>query len=249
MPDKWSKFTEKGVAGTGESHPSYGTFSISRSNGDTNLFDSTVRHRSFITIKIHPATKYRDDAQERVIGGIETLAEVWMTEAQFSQAVSQPNMGSGVPCTLRHVSGDEPYEGVRWGRPMPPEDDQFLVKYTNEAKAYTDRATQAVAEANTILKQLLSGELKPTKANLGLASKQLESAQRQVNSNLPYALKQAQEGIEDAYSKAVVNFEAYVGHRTRGLGEGVLAGAPSLPTYSQKLLDNPVDVEYTEGSD
>jgi hypothetical protein len=253
VPDKFSTFDKGGVAGVGESHPSFGTFSIGRVSGNTTLFDSTVRHHHFIKISIHPATKYRDGAQERVFGKSETLAEVWMTEAQFAQAISQPNVGSGVACTLRYFQGDEPYEGVRWGRPMPPEDDQFLVKFTGEAKKYTDQATAAVDEANETLKKLLSGELKPTKANLGAAVKQLESARRQVNNNLPYALKQAQEGIEDAYSKAVVNFEAYVGQSLQARGMQHLTGTtPELPTYKQKALDKPEEDRYTEfieGSD
>lgn len=93
--------TLEGPRGEKHAHPAFGTINASRLSGQANLFGSNVGHSGFVKISIHPAEMYRDGYSEHIHGSVSTVAEVWLSEAQWVAFISRMNVGSGTPCTIR----------------------------------------------------------------------------------------------------------------------------------------------------
>lgn len=86
------------------SHPSYAVVQISRVSGAAELFDSSISHQHYITMRICRATKHGDGSHDFIFAG-ERLIEVAMSETQFARVITSMNMGSGAPCTLQYLDG------------------------------------------------------------------------------------------------------------------------------------------------
>lgn len=230
MEDKWTVRKEPDSLGwIKETHPSYGTISISNtSSTGTPLFNSDVRHGHFISIRISEAHRNIDGTHEMVMAD-KQLIEINMTAAQFAEFITTPNRGSGTPCTLRYVAGDEPYEGVRFGRPYPPMPEPFTDKFKAEGRERMDLMIAHMERAKTMADNLQSGAERPTKANIGVMVHGLQQAIQEIRSNLPYVLKVLDEQTEQRMQKAATEFESYVSMRLQHMGlEALAAQAPRL---------------------
>ena len=87
------------------SHPSYAVVQISRVSGKAELFDSSIAHQHYITLRVCRATKHSDGSHDFIFAG-ERLIEVAMSETQFARVITSMNMGSGAPCTLQSLDGE-----------------------------------------------------------------------------------------------------------------------------------------------
>ena len=89
-----------------ENHQSYGMVGISHAQSTgTHLVGSEFKHHHFVTLTIRRAEKHRDLSREWWFGKNE-LIEIHLSEAQYVELMSRPNMGDGVPCTLARVAGE-----------------------------------------------------------------------------------------------------------------------------------------------
>ncbi len=183
MSNEWLVETDPdGLGWTSQSHPSYGVIGVSRVTGQAALFDSDVKHGHFIEITISEAKKHRTGfTHEQVMGG-KQLARVRMSFAQFAQFITTQNVGSGTPCTLVYVQGDDakPYAN-QWGqRPDPPDPKPFIDKFKQVGKERAQRILDNIDKATEGLKKLLEGIDKPTKANLKAATDAMAMARQDV---------------------------------------------------------------------
>jgi ElaB/YqjD/DUF883 family membrane-anchored ribosome-binding protein len=188
------------------------------------LFDSDVKHGHFIEITISEAKKHRTGfTHESVLGG-KQLARVRMSFAQFAQFITTQNVGSGTPCTIAHIIGDEnePYATQWGGRPDPPDPKPFLDKFHGVGKERADRILATVSDALKQAESLLSGDDKPTKANLKNITAKLSSVHQDVKSNLPYLMECLDEEMEHKLSNAVTEFESYVASSLQEKGLEIL---------------------------
>lgn len=238
--DKWAKKTDKDVHGwTKEYHPSYGAISISHTSGNASLFESDVNHQHFITIRIKETCRIIDGTHEFLGEGRE-LIEINMSAAQFAEFITTPNRGIGTACTIRHAIGDEPYEGVKFGRPEPPRPEPFTDKFKGEGREYMNKMIQFMTTAKTMVDDILGGVTKPTKANLSSLGEALRMAIMQVQSNLPFVLKVLDEQTENRMQKAVTEFESYVSTRLQHMGlEALKAQAPRLTAGAEEVKSLP----------
>lgn len=211
--EEWLVETNPDVLGwTSQSHPSFGVIGVSRINGQASLFDSDVKHGHFIEITISEAKKHRTSfTHEAVMSGKE-LAKVRMSFAQFAQFITTQNIGSGTPCTIARIIGDEkePYANRWGGRPDPPDPKPFIDKFKQVGKDRAQKILDNIDKATEGLQKLFDGTDKPTKANLKAASDALSSARQDVKSNLPYLMECLEEEMETKLSNAVTEFESYV---------------------------------------
>lgn len=211
--DEWLVETNPdGLGWTSQSHPAFGVIGVSRVSGQASLFDSDVKHGHFIEITISDAKKHRTGfTHEAVMSGKE-LAKVRMSFAQFAQFITTQNVGSGTPCTIARVIGDEkePYATKWGGRPDPPDPKPFLDRFHGVGKDRADRILALVSDALKQAESLLSGADKPTKANLKDITDKLSSVHQDVKSNLPYLMECLDEEMETKLSNAVTEFESYV---------------------------------------
>jgi len=85
---------ERELGGTSESHPSYGMVSFNRQQQTppANLFGSSIKHQTLISLTIRRGTKERDLSRDWYFGG-EELIEVLLSPNQFAEAITHMNMG------------------------------------------------------------------------------------------------------------------------------------------------------------
>lgn len=137
------------------SHPAFATIGISRVSGHADLFGSYVGHQHYISLHINPATMHRDAYSERIHGGIDRYIEVAMSEAQWAALIGSANVGSGVPCTLQHLS-----DPGQWYRGIPR-----LPKQQKAAERMSEQARDMVARSQERAKKAME-QLQPMIAKL-----------------------------------------------------------------------------------
>lgn len=234
--DKWTKRTEPDIRGQiTESHPSYGTIGVSHTSGGAVLFQSDVSHQHFITITIREADRMIDGTREWVFGKRE-LIEVHLSAAQFAEFITTPNRGTGSPCTIHFVAGDQPFEGVRFGRPAPPKPEPFLDKFKGTGRQYLDKMMGRIQECRALVDAMLSGDAKMNKTEVGKLSSHLGLAIQDLRSDLPFVIDQLDEQTEERMQKAVTEFDSYVGMRLQEMGlEAMKMQTPRLSSGTEEI--------------
>jgi ElaB/YqjD/DUF883 family membrane-anchored ribosome-binding protein len=235
MTDKWLKREQTSLDNTRESHPAYGAISISRVSGRAHLFGSEIDHMPFISLRVKEASRVIDGPREFLSGGKE-LIEVYMTESQFAQMITQPNHGDGVSCTLHKVQGDPDWGTTTYNpRPDPPLPEKFTEKFHAVVGKRASSITESLKKAQEAANSLFKGDSKPTKANLKDLQDRIDSAVRQMESNMPYVLEELSEGIEKKMSKAITEFETYVAQSLQA--KGLVDSTHQLEGTKIKLLE------------
>ena len=112
------------------------------------------------------------------------------------------------------------------GQTAPP---SFTQKFHDELDDRVKMGLADLDKAQAKMDRILSGEDKPTKANLKAIKEDYRMAAQEIRSNMPYVTDQVHEGIENRMGTAVIEFEAYVARslEARGLGN-LLSEAPRL---------------------
>ncbi len=88
-----------------ERHESYGVIHISRVQGSSRrLFGSSVKHGHFFTMTISRAERHADSFGESFYETTR-ICEIYMSAAQFVDAMTTMNQGAGIPVTISRVEG------------------------------------------------------------------------------------------------------------------------------------------------
>lgn len=99
MKDEWT-----------DEHESYamvGLYRQTNNGGKYPLFGSNLeRHPSTMALRIVRANRQHAHGRDWYFGR-EPICEVTLSAAQFAELITNPNVGSGVPCTLRYADGRE----------------------------------------------------------------------------------------------------------------------------------------------
>ena len=96
-----------GTLGDVWTHPAYATIGASRVSGQTHLFGSNIGHSGYVAIRIGAAERFDQGHHESIHGGGHSYIEVALSEAQWVGLVSRMNIGTGVPCTLTRLGGEQ----------------------------------------------------------------------------------------------------------------------------------------------
>jgi hypothetical protein len=205
-------------------HPSYGLVSISRITGGSGarrLFGSPLaNHYGTIRLSIGTAKWIHGLHHDRYYGSLRgEHIEVEMSAAQFADMITSLNMGSGTPCTIRHLAGAQ--------IPPPPDyateaehiRDNFegsLDKYKAKARTYRKKIEELTSKLSTKAKE-----------EIRIA---LDVIEDQLSSNVPFVVKQFQEATTRITSAAKAEVDAFVTGVVRAAGLEAIAGGklPSL---------------------
>lgn len=186
-----------------DAHPSYATISIRRYTGSPgNLFASSIQHGNTIGVVISRA-EIRRDLNTDWIYPREQLIEVIMSPVQFAEMLTT-TMGSGVPCTIRTLAGQDP-------PPTPPFVDkaeqfrnEFAKKMRELSRKFND-LTEMIAEA---------GKSKTiTKAKLGEIAGAIGNLQQEIGSNIPFVNDMFAEQMEQTVLEAKGAIDAHLQHK------------------------------------
>lgn len=193
-----SKGPEKG--GTRETHESYGMIGVSRvqSSDRCALFGSDAGYRNLIEIRLQGGgQRVRSLNHDSYRASGPALFSVWLTEAQYAQMITSPNVGSGVPCTILRA-GERTFS-------RPEQTAAVIERFKVEAQVYIDDAVSNLRTAQTEIEAISSGERKANKATLRELHSKLEKAEQNLSSNQEYLVGCLQERLEVMNSQAETN--------------------------------------------
>ena len=167
-------------------HESYGILHISRmtsSGSGIRLFGSPLAtHYGTIRLSISKGKWIHGLHHDRYYGMNKDFIEVEMSAAQFADAITSLNLGSGAPCTIKYVGGERMAEPPNHATEAEHIRDGFegsLDKY--KAKAHTYR--KKIEELTSKLSQKARDEIRIA----------LDVMEQQLGSNVPFVVKQFQE--------------------------------------------------------
>lgn len=192
-----------------ENHKSYGMIGISHtSSTGTNLVGSEFKHHSFIELTISRSEKRRDLSRNWWYGR-EELISISLSEAQYVELMSRPNMGPGVPCTLNHVMGER-----MPGAPAPE---------PAKKQGHADLLKTAATAQNAMKEALVVIEGGIAAGKIG--KKQMESMAHSLRCqianfapNMEYVVNSFDEAMDETIKRAGIEIEATVANIALRLG-------------------------------
>jgi hypothetical protein len=211
-----------------EEHESYGLIRFGRQQGGhNNLFGSSLTHSSRICLTISRGCVYRRLNNDWYSSGDE-LIEVYMSPAQFAEAITNQNMGVGVPCTLSYVNG------VRMAD-CPERTESQLIKddFKEKMKEVVAKFDDSIKEINGVL----ANKKTLTKADRETISNALSRLRMEVGQNVPFVHDQFDEATSKTIHEAKLEIEAFYTHAITlagktALGLGIEPPRPALENKS-----------------
>lgn len=199
-----------------ETHPGWGLIGASRvSAGGPGfpLFDSDIRHRHFVVVRLHRASRKRDLGRDWKHSD-EKIVEIAMSEAQWASFVSTMNVGDGVPCTIESV-GKERMPGV-----------EYEPRLALSMEEVQNAAVESMEEINAALAAYKEHK---TADNL----RTLEARIRNAPANMEFAAKTLSEHAENVVQRARADIEAIVVSKAEQLGidPGEVSETPLLEEH------------------
>lgn len=216
-------------------HPSYGMLQFSRINNSNRrtLFGSSLDHH-YTTVRLRIAQGRRRHHLKRdwySDAGRLPYIEVEMSAAQFAEAITNMNVGSGVPCTV--VSRDaemipEPPKTV------PVELQSIRDSHARDMEEVGRKLREAVGRADQIL-----SKKNLTKKDREDIVAEIRRAADHFASNQSFAIHSFQEAADKVVSSAKVEVDAAIQSMIQNAGIKSLGeGAESPP-----LLAPPADLD------
>ena len=210
-------------------HPSYGILHLSRTSGGTSairLFGSPLAtHYGTIRLTISKGKWIHGLNHDRYYGMNKEFIEVEMSAAQFADAITSLNMGSGTPCTIRYVGGervDPPPNHATEAEHIRDNFENTLDKYKAKAHTYRKRIEELASKLSTKAKE-----------EIRIA---LDVMEDQLGSNIPFVVKQFQEATTRITTAAKAEVDAFVTGVVRAAGlQSIAEGRlPSLLPSGEK---------------
>lgn len=194
-------------------HPSFGLVGISRRNSrGTALFGSSIRHNEIIALTISKADVERKLSHEwyHALG---TVIEIEMSGNQFAELITTPNIGSGVPCTIKRIL-DKSF-------PEPPYEDRKTM-FSNEFKSKMQNISSGLENTIDVLKEILE------KKSVGKSDKEeilklFKKFQSDISSNIPFVEQSFVEQMDKTITESKAEIESFINRRITEEGKKVLA--------------------------
>lgn len=163
------------------------------------------------------------DLSNTWIHGEDTLVELYMSSHQFSELITSPNQGDGVPCTLRHTHKERNIEYPGHEPEAKMHRDEFKDRVNaigHKSKGIIDKFNE-MGKGKTIKKSEFQ--------ELG---KMVEMMLQDYHSNLPFVEESFKESMDKTVSDGKRAIESYIAGRIRS------AGLKSLDGLEPKLLED-----------
>ena len=192
------------------SHPSYGLIQISRisSNRNHSLFGSSINHKHTIKLVIYKARKHRSLSRDWYMENGIPIIEVEMSAAQFAEAITSLNVGSGVPCTIRSIE-----DSFIDFAPEKTKTEEHSDEYERELNRSVERLRESKKTIDAILnkKSINKGDKKTISSALG-------DFISFATSNSLFYKQQFDEQMEKTIQEAKSEIESFVINTSTKLG-------------------------------
>ena len=191
-------------------HPAYAMIGFCRVQGNPGpLFGSQVTdHHTFMRLRIHHAERrhYLNSdwfsATHAEGGGQSLIVEVDLSAVQLAELLTCPNVGDGVPCTLRYLEGAPPIE-------KPPEVTSPMEEVRDDFRRSAEHLASLVHTHHEEMKKLLP---KLTKKEREEAVRRMAMIEQEIHSNMPFVEQCFREVTEKSIAAAKAEVDAFVTH-------------------------------------
>lgn len=203
-----------------EKHPSWAMIQLSRTHGSFNLFGSQVQHQHAIALRITPAERAHDYGHDIFHATAQPYIEVYMTAAQFAEAITSLNQGMGTPCTLSYLKGEV--------IPRAPKEASEADRAELHVRTKAKEASESIDEGLARIEEIFA---KPTVGKNDRAEilKLVASMGSRFKNDLPFYIDQYAEMTEKVKARAVVEFEAMINSKLQALGVTATQVGLALP--------------------
>ena len=185
-----------------EKHPSYGMLQFCRSTGSPkNLFGSSIQHKDTIRMYLREGSVERSLHTDFYMGD-ELIAEIQMSQAQFAEAITSMNMGSGVPVTIRWLRN----EGQIPDCPFVDKRKMF----EDEFEQHVNETNEGVVDLINEIETLFSNKKSLTKADRETILSKLNILRNDIGSNTSFIYRQFNEQMEKTTVEAKGEIEAFM---------------------------------------
>jgi hypothetical protein len=209
--------------------PSFGMIGISKvsSSGSVNLFGSSVKSKTFISLDIHRAKLNRNLNQDTIYTDGIPLISVNLSLTQFAELMTSPN-SQGVPCTIDF------FEGCKIPEPIL---ENKRIQFDDEFKENLEKVTSSTNKFYTKIKEILetSSVSKRDKAEL---IKQIDMIRQELNSNIPFIKTQFTEQMNQTVLEAKNEIIGFLEERLKKLGLEQFKNQLTLDFIEEKKHEN-----------
>ena len=206
-------------------HESFGMVGLSRfSGGEQVYFGSSIKHSGGITLRIKKAKVERHLNRDWYFG-TDLICEVDLSASQFTELITNMNVGDGVPCTIKYAEhkkmGEPPFENKRL---------QFEDEFRRECESVASQLKDITEKA----KELLNGK-KPLNANEKREIlDSLYKCNMFLNSNMPFMAAQFNEQMDLTVKEAKGEVDCFVTQAITKLGMEKLEDLKQLASGKTK---------------
>lgn len=204
------------------SHESYGMVGVYRISGGgrESLFGSALADNpTKICLKVCRARREHSSGRDWYFREGLPIVELWLTPAQFAEMLSNPNVGDGVPCTIRYVEGAE--------MEMPPRVPTTAESIRRQFTKGTVGLQEAVRAGREKVTGALDGGRGVTKKLRKTVVEAYDEATRFVWDMGPHLVDSFQEVVWDTVAEAKLEVDAFITHAVQRAGMETL-GAPKV---------------------
>lgn len=205
-------------------HESYGLIQISRCQGTADLYGSPIRAHSFITLSIHEASERFNLGTEWKHEG-KLIAEVWMTELQFAEAITHMNSSPGTPVTLAYArDGDSLKKYER-----PPRQTSAAARTRDEFNAEVKERMATMKSVKRRIDKLME-EGKVPKGRAAEITGEIDRLLSLFTDSAPFFMERFEENAMKVVATAKVEISAHADNVAR------LTGVKALQSGDVALL-------------
>lgn len=200
-----------------DKHESYGTIQISRitSGGKRKFYGSPLQeHFSYISIRLFPSELSYSLGEERYFPSSgKPLCEINLTNAQFTEMITNLNNGSGVPCTIHS------FDGKVYDPPPVTETEQDRIKsdFMEKRKDFNNYLESKCAELETLVNNSKLNKKEKTEFN-----NLVRTILRDCIADTPFLLEQFQESTERATQTFKIEVDSLLANMVNLLGTKTL---------------------------
>lgn len=206
-----------------EKHESFGMLSFSRvqCSGGEVLHGSDLKHSTMIEMRLCHGSKTRGLSHDWYRAE-ERIAQISMSQNQFSELITSMNMGDGIPVTVRYTEKDGTMEAPKFA--------SIVDTHKNDFKEQTKMVVQDAKDLLATMKDLLGGSGTVKKAERKTLISQAEKIVREIGANMPYMEDSFAKSMDNVVTDAKGSIESFYQHRviTAGLDALENGQAPTL---------------------
>ena len=209
-----------------ETHPSFGVITISRVNGNDYLFDSLMKHHSYIRLCISPAEIRNSDIGVQYIGpSASSLIEINMSESQFARAITAFGHADGTPCTITRLHGEI------LERPTIKD---VKKSYRDALQKTVEKSLEGFDRLSRMVADFIGRKERPTLAQTREVFKVISLVKQQLTDKAPFIHSMFEEAMENVVADAKTDIEGHINCIVQKLGIDSLASLPILEDPNPK---------------